>query len=49
MYLRYSALIQKQISKNILFSAISIPFSVLMFQVFTHTVKPQFKGTRDFF
>ena len=35
MYLRRLASIQKQVSKNILFFAVGITFSVLMFQVFT--------------
>jgi hypothetical protein len=34
MYLRCSSLIQKQVSKNILFFAVDITFSVLMFQIF---------------
>ena len=35
MYLRCSALIQKQRSGNILFFVVGINFSVLMFQIFT--------------
>jgi hypothetical protein len=35
MYLRYSALILKQVSENILFFAVGITFSVLVFQIFT--------------
>ena len=34
MYLRYSALSQKLVSGNILFFAVGITFSVLMFQIF---------------
>jgi hypothetical protein len=33
MYLRRPILIQKQVSKNILFFAVGIPFSLLMFQI----------------
>ena len=35
MCLRCFNFIQKQVSKNILFFAVSITFSVLMFQIFT--------------
>jgi hypothetical protein len=35
MYLRCSALIQKQVSKNILFFAVDITFLMLVFQIFT--------------
>jgi hypothetical protein len=34
MYLRCPALIQKQVSGNILFFAVGITFSVLMFHIF---------------
>ena len=35
MYLRCSALTQKQVSENILSLVVDITFSVLMFQIFT--------------
>jgi hypothetical protein len=35
MYPRYSTLIQKQVSENILLFAVGITFLVLMFQIFT--------------
>ena len=35
MYLTGSILIQKQVSKNILFFEVGITFSMLMFQIFT--------------
>jgi hypothetical protein len=36
IYLRCPTLIQKQVSKNTLFFAVGITFSLLMFQIYTH-------------
>jgi hypothetical protein len=44
MYLRCLSLIQKQVSKNTLFFAVGIMFSVLMFQIFTHILPPKVKN-----
>ena len=43
MYLKCSALIQKQVFENILFFAVAITFSVLMFQIFTHILLSKIK------
>ena len=43
MYLSYSALAQKQVSKNILFFAIGITSLALMFQIFIQISPLKFK------
>jgi hypothetical protein len=43
MYLRCSALIQKQVSENILFFAVAITFTVQLFQIFTHILLSKIK------
>ena len=44
MRLRCLTLIQKQVSKNILFFAASITFSVLMFQIFGRNLLLEIKS-----